>query len=107
MSEMVDRVARALCIADGYDPDANENRAWLDGDVILSDTKLGWEWHIARARAALEAMREPTDEMLQAGSLLTWDLDDPPGSGYVIARPLALGENQRTVWQRMVEETLK
>lgn len=53
MSEMIERVARALF------EDAN-------------GTSDGWEntnqtrWHIA-ARAAIEAMREPTPGMLQAG----------------------------------------
>lgn len=50
MNEMIDRVARALCEAEG------------DRDEL-------WDAYLEPARAAIEAMREPTKEMLFAGDL--------------------------------------
>lgn len=52
MSEMVERVARAIdaCCADGVSRD--------------------WQWWENEARAAIEAMREPTEKMLvDAGTM--------------------------------------
>ncbi len=45
---MVERVARALCAADGY--------SWAEDELYMR-----------QARAAIEAMREPTEEMQKAG----------------------------------------
>jgi len=56
MSEMVERVARAICEsteADIFDE--------LDAHSIFRAV------YIQQARAAIEAMREPTDEMIEAG----------------------------------------
>ena len=51
MSEMVERVARAICESEKMNPD---------------DKLGGWIHWVNAARAAIEAMREPTDEMLSA-----------------------------------------
>lgn len=59
---MVERVARAVCAAhDGNDPDQPTT-----GLPDVPDVPL---WHDYRnfAIAALEAMREPTEEMIDAG----------------------------------------
>lgn len=50
MSEMVERVARAISKAD-------EN----DGSIVT------WVSYRRTARAAIEAMREPTESMMEAG----------------------------------------
>ena len=57
MSEMVDRVARAISIECGWGDDDNDRN--LDGIVV-------WRTCLPEARAAIEAMREPTREMLNA-----------------------------------------
>jgi hypothetical protein len=49
MTEMVEKVARAIFIA------AKEN------------SSASWEGHISEARAAIEAMRTPTKAMLEVG----------------------------------------
>lgn len=56
MSEMVDRVARAIFVAMGGHADE-----WLMYDDDVRDE------YRAPARAAVEAMREPTEDMLDVG----------------------------------------
>jgi len=55
MSEMIERVARTLCVANGEDPDKPSGAfgEW-------------WKSYENEARAAIEAMREPTDVMVGA-----------------------------------------
>ena len=48
MTDMVERVARAICLAN------------TQGDEM-------WQAFVPEARAALEAMREPTEGMVRAG----------------------------------------
>lgn len=51
--DMVEKVARAICVAEGFDPDSNETSErpyWTT-----------WEMH---ARAAIAAMREPNERMM-------------------------------------------
>lgn len=67
MSEMVERVARAIALAD-LDP---ETRAAVDPDVWFVA-----ESYYALARAALEAMREPTQDMLLADPRRDMDLSE-------------------------------
>jgi len=54
MSEMIKRVARALCWANQMDPDSKSH---INGNAWL------WEDYAKDARAAMEAMRELTPEM--------------------------------------------
>lgn len=58
MSEMVERVARVLSIADGNHPEACSN----DGEETPA-----WTLYVDDARTAIEAMREPTKDMQNAG----------------------------------------
>jgi hypothetical protein len=68
MSEMVERVAQSIC-GDG------------NPENIL-------EIHRIRARLAIEAMREPTEAMIEAG----W---------------IATGDKPQTHWEAMICEALK
>lgn len=66
MSEMVERVARAIAVA-------GNGGTW--DDWYSEDQK---EFHRRRARAAIEAMREPTKAMVKAGTI-SWDpMDGSP-----------------------------
>lgn len=56
---MVERVARALSVADGMHPEAVSN----DEDQVPA-----WTLYIQDARAAIEAMRKPTEAMRDAGT---------------------------------------
>lgn len=66
MTEMIERIARALCRDDGLDPDSD----WTAGKAAYRDLpqemKAMWSCYEPKARLAIEAMREPTDAMEQA-----------------------------------------
>jgi hypothetical protein len=59
MSEMIERVAKAICAAYSNDPWDNLDAHWL-------------RVYRTEARAAIESMREPTGPMLSVGSDLMW-----------------------------------
>lgn len=79
MSEMVERVARAIGTVTG---DYSEGAGWL-GD---NTHEIG----LRKARAAIEAMRDPTDAMVEQGDV--W----ADGPGYSIK-----------VIEAMIDEALK
>jgi hypothetical protein len=55
--DMIEKVASALAVYGGYDiPALKANR--------YHDPEGTWEYHTGLARAAIEAMREPTEAML-------------------------------------------
>lgn len=67
MSEtMIERVARAICKAMGYEPDAADFDTLPDNESI--DGWRNWFGFKSEARAAIEAMRLPTTEMCWAMS---------------------------------------
>lgn len=74
MSEMIERVAKAMWQGVWDRAKANERRAneAAERDVYFSYVPK-WEdcnlIFLSYARAAIEAMRKPTDEMIRAGSL--------------------------------------
>ena len=69
MTTMVERVARALCVA-GHIP---EGCGWTDDEKreFADEHWRAWE---KEARAAIQAMREPTDAMIEAGAIATKDV---------------------------------
>lgn len=77
MSDMVENVARAIrdrSATAGY-PAGSHMRAMTFPDVVCLDL----------ARAAIEAMVEPTEAMIEAGANATrYDMDEPPE--YVAAK---------------------
>lgn len=99
MSDMVERVARAIFEAWA----AEESAASTWGDVCQR-AKDGYphaqKWHrmaISEARAAIEAMREPTAEMEAAGMKVDDELLVPP-PGFYVAKP---------IYQAMIDAALK
>lgn len=91
MSEMVERVARALCSEDGRDPEGDD--CWNFGRDH-SIKKKNWEAYVGGARAAILAMREPTDAVLKAGAA-HWDDD------------WCSETNALNMWNGMIDEALK
>ena len=70
MTSMVERVARTLCTTRGVDPDKEVH---CQGGGILYE----WHWWEREARAAIAAMREPTEGMLEGmSSLITGEVED-------------------------------
>jgi len=93
MSELVERVARALCTESGMPPDYIHYEGGLiapDQPFVPKDPKPNWTRFVKEARAALSAMREPTDAMLDAG----W-------------KGFGEGEECEPVWQAMIDAALK
>lgn len=60
---MIERVARAICLSEGLDPDFNYDPNGL-GTIAGNDVR--WKFFVADAKYAIEAMREPTEVMLDA-----------------------------------------
>lgn len=57
MDTMIERVSRAICIAAKLDPDRKGN-----------ETEFHWQEFVGEAAAAIEAMRTPTQGMIEAGA---------------------------------------
>lgn len=66
MSEMIERVARAICKARGDDPDARGPAVWQSG-FYPDHLFARWRSYEGLARAAIAEMREPTEAMVAAG----------------------------------------
>lgn len=100
MTEMVERVARAMwewqrsnCFIAGTIPVADLWPAWESAKEDSRESELG------RARAAIEAMRAPTEAMGEAGDGV------PSGPGFCDEPgdpPSVYG-----IWQAMIDEALK
>lgn len=72
MSGMIERVAKAICLAESRNP--MERRTVGDGELEM----VLWEWELRTpaARAAIQAMREPTENMSSAAFHALMDSDD-------------------------------
>lgn len=81
MSEAVERVARALCKRCGVDPDDIKGGTWDGGSYPRG--KPAWHSWAGDARAAIEALREPDDAMVEAARELdvywSYESNDRPG----------------------------
>lgn len=68
MSEMVERVARAICAADdGHHSGAPDDRdLWLPHQIKENPALRNWMVYKDQARAAIAAMRKPTEAMAEA-----------------------------------------
>jgi hypothetical protein len=102
---MVERVARAMCVAVGHDPDSdwrNGGDAMLGVEIPASRAQR-WRLYEAQARAAIEAMREPTPAMLEASQetrrdCLQWSSEPGEGLDDVDFEP---------AWQVMIDAALR
>lgn len=71
METMIERVASALCVADDKDPETVRRMSALR--AFSGHAEPEWPGYLLRARAVLEAMREPTAAMVAAGQLAAPD----------------------------------
>jgi hypothetical protein len=60
--DMVERVARAMCLDLGVPPDN-----WTEDEAGVP--VFAWQLEAGTARAAIAAMREPTEAMIEAGEV--------------------------------------
>jgi hypothetical protein len=89
---IVERVARAICDANGIDPD----KAF---DPDAEGAPMYWTIFIPEARASILAMREPTDAMALAGEAEL--LKPSTQAGRTHAQYAA------DQWRAMIDEALK
>ena len=81
MSEMVERVARAVAAADwrAEIDEASEPERWLEAAIAYDLTNDNGRFRYDEiARAAIEAMREPTEAMIDAGYAVGYSPDPLP-----------------------------
>lgn len=90
MSDIIERAARAICEHWGMRPDAV-------GDGWVGPAWMIWQSH---ARAAVEAIREPTREMIAAGHSHVAFSDDGLSMTELEAQP-------GIVWRHMIDEALR
>ncbi len=103
VNDLVERVARALCIADREDPDAMVSTlvpTYRGSDRMKFAEVPAWTKRVKAARAAIEAMREPTDAMIEAGgNKFSWEheLDEQAQlrAAWPAAIDAALGKAER------------
>ncbi|WP_260581169.1 hypothetical protein [Sphingopyxis sp. PET50] len=89
----LERAARALCLADGLDPDRKfKSSDWSEG---TAPHEFAWHEYLPKARAVLTAIREPSEGMREAGAgqLFGAASDD-------------WGEDAKKVWVAMIEAAL-
>lgn len=61
-NEVIERVARAICLQFNLDD------GYADNSVLRGSIEMGmWRNHVSQARAAIAAMREPSEAMVSAG----------------------------------------
>ena len=77
MSEMIERVARAICEVDKYAPEA-------DAPIYIGMRKArAWEGRIEMARAAIAAIREPMEDQIAAAHAVFVEWDFPVNGSHV------------------------
>lgn len=109
MTEMVEQVARAICKADGLDPDAD----WRDVgrvklDIAIKDgEEQRWRTYVRKAHAALAAMRKPTEGMTVAGgeAIGPYLMASKDGRTGEVTPGLVQG-GIHTTWQAMIDAAM-
>ena len=102
MVTMVERVARAICWASGYDPDGRDEDTLPENESI--DGWLNCYGFKPEARAAINAVREPTHRMTVAGhtALDETEHTQTKALGHLMGRMAFVD-----VWQAMIDAALK
>ncbi len=103
MSEMIERVARAIGAAD------------LEQGGQINDSEMGdyffekyQHLYIPMARAAIEAMREPTKAQLEAAEDIVVGYDDfACGDGNIYLGITGYPQKASEVWTALVDAALK
>jgi hypothetical protein len=93
MPDLTERVARAICIAAGLDPD--QQGYWAAAQTLSPY----WTTRIPEARASILAMREPTLEMLDAFVSRALQVQVSGEGGWT---QYAIGQ-----WQQMIDAAIR
>jgi hypothetical protein len=96
MSEMVELVARHLA-AKHY---ADRFGRPADDPYVMLNANACWSNFAGTARAAIDAMREHTEAMLDAGTAALWDACFGSDPGWLP------GSKANEVWQEMIDAAL-
>lgn len=109
MSEMIERVARAMQAVSRPNVDPDQLTPGPRGMEAIGSFKV-WMLYEPMARAAIEAMREPTQAMLEAARPYPADLvelrNDPEFEEQMNYASLADQQAVRADWQDMIEVAL-
>ena len=92
MQTPLERAARALCVSGGFDP-----------DEIMANDGPRWRYYAPNVRIVLMAIREPTNEIIEAGYLAT---DLCPAARCDTRAELAYSFSVPR-WQAMLDTALK
>ena len=104
---MIERVARAILKRRFYDcePDMYVDLDWFFW-VMENESAEIWSDAQAEARAAIEAMREPTPEMQAAIPAQSYTIEHYHGSGHHREFP-TLSAGPLGIWRAMIDQALK
>ena len=112
---MIERVARALAIAHGTDPDAGSAQVRhvveIDGQSHILTDHMGplWRMYKTDARAAIAAMKEPSADMNDKGSMATvrGGRPDFPGDRHASTYYAAINDTEaEACWRAMIDAAL-
>ncbi len=101
MSEMIERVARSIWSKAKEDPTRRSVGVSFENDPLRL-------WWIDQARAAINAMREPTEAQLEAAEDIVVGFDDfACGDGNIYLGIPGYPQKARDVWAALVDAALK
>jgi hypothetical protein len=94
MSEMIERVARAITTVNGIDPD-------VQASTFSDWPKPNWHCNISHARAAINAMQEPTEAQWDglARQIIMW-MDMEPKTPRALFKHLERSGYEIPQWLR-------
>lgn len=78
MTAMLEKMCRAMCVECGLDPDREFKSSNYGPETAPHE--FAWQEYLPEARAALMAIREPDDEMLDAAYVARRTKTGPDGS---------------------------
>lgn len=95
MTSMIEKVARAI-------------RRKYNVEIFERDEDSGWEFSVTQARAAIEAMREPTEGLHEAAEEISVYYDDfSCGDGNITLGLSGYREKFNGVWGQLIDAALK
>jgi hypothetical protein len=87
----IERAARAICADLGVDPDSNVD--------FEAEVRPAWKEHIATVCSALQAMRDPSRSMMEAGAEITRNVGRAESDAAYI-------NDAANVWRFMIDAAL-